>query len=135
MKRSQLVQLIREELEKYPAHKNIEANLMRVVKGEKPQLKMSKEGEYSREDLIDYLSQLEPNIDVTVPSIGRAGFSPDVGWRTTAAKAKDALGKVEFDGKFELFQDYPRYKHFTLIQSPEELEKRSKFMRDFGGLD
>ncbi len=41
MKRSQLVQLIREELEKYPAHKNIEANLMKVLNREKPELKMS----------------------------------------------------------------------------------------------
>ena len=40
MKRSQLVQIIREELEKNFAQQNIEDNLMGIVRGEKPQLKM-----------------------------------------------------------------------------------------------
>lgn len=43
MKRSQLVQIIREELEKNFAQQNIEDNLMGIVRGEKPQLKMGRQ--------------------------------------------------------------------------------------------
>ena len=109
-------------------------NVARITKGDKP-IYEEEERQYAKQDVIWYLDRLDPDTQVTIPNINPGGFSRDVGWRTTAAKAKDALSTVKFDGKFELFQDYPNYKHFTLIQSPEELERRSKFMRDFGGLD
>lgn len=131
MKKSQLVQLIREELQKENAHKNIEDNLMRVLNREKPELKMSKEGQYSREALIDYLSQLEPTIDVTIPSIRRAGYDAHVSSRYTAQQAIDALNSTDLPGTFRLIYDKPTVKKFELVEPDDVRRRREDLIGNF----
>ena len=92
--------------------------------------------QYSKQELIDYLDNLSPEMEVAIPEIHMSGnFDFNVKWRTTAAKAAQALSDTPKEGEFTLWQDNPTYKSFSLVQSPEELEKRTKFMQDFGGLD
>lgn len=91
---------------------------------------------FTKQELIDYLNSLEPEMEVVIPKIHMSGaFDSNVGWVTTAAEAAEALNDTPKEGEFKLWHETPRFKKFSLIQSPGELEKRTKFMQDFGGLD
>ncbi len=110
-------------------------NVARITKGEEP-IYEAEGKQYSKQELIDYLDNLSPEMEVAIPQIHMSGnFDSNAKWRTTAAKAAQALSDTPKEGEFTLWQDNPTYKSFSLVQSPEELEKRTKFMQDFGGLD
>lgn len=110
-------------------------NVDRITRGEEPIYEEQGQA-FSKQELIDYLNSLAPEMEVAIPQIHMSGnFDFNVKWRTTAAKAAQALSDTPKEGKFTLSQDNPTYKSFSLVQSPGELEKRTKFMQDFGGLD
>jgi ABC-type transport system substrate-binding protein len=175
MKKSQLVQLIREELrgfskyapqgvtkggttddfmqiltriakgdkEKYQGDpdrgnklldKANPENVKRILRGEDP-IYEDKHQTYSKSEVIRYLSELDPNTEVKIPDILPKGFSPNVGWRTTAQEAVQALQQAKSDGQFELLQDLPKYKNFSLVQTPQQLQAREKLVRGMGPLD
>jgi hypothetical protein len=98
-------------------------------------LEEAEKEQYTKQDVIKFLSDLKLDTKVTIPSIRLGGFSPDVGWTTTAKDAIEPLTKTPHEGTFKLVQNNSDYKHFTLVRTPEELEKRTKSMQDFGGLD
>ncbi len=91
--------------------------------------------QYAKEDLMWYLDRLEPSTQVTIPRIYPGGFSRTEGWRTTAAKAIDALSQTDLDGKFKLSQDNPNYKSFSLVLSDKEMQGMEKAVRGMGSLD
>jgi hypothetical protein len=109
-------------------------NVARITRGEKPVYE-EKGRQYAKEDLMWYLDRLEPSTQVTIPRIYPGGFSRTEGWRTTAAKAIDALNQTDLTGKFELYQDNPNYKSFSLVQSDEEMQRMEKLVRGMGSLD
>jgi hypothetical protein len=109
-------------------------NVARITRGEEP-IYEEKGRQYAKEDLLWYLSRLEPNTQVTIPNIYPGGFSRTEGWRTTATKAIDALNQTDLDAKFELSQDHPTYKSFSLVQSDEEKERMERLVRSMGSLD
>ena len=109
-------------------------NVARITRGEKPVYE-GKGMQYAKEDLLWYLDRLDPNTRVTIPRINPGGFSKTEGWRTTAVKAIEALNQTDLDGKFELYQDNPTYKSFSLVQSDEEKERMEKLVRGMGSLD
>lgn len=109
-------------------------NVQRILNGEKPVYE-GKGMTYAKEDLIWYLDRLDPNTEVTIPRIFPGGFSTHEGWRTTAEKAIDALSQTDLDGKFELWQDNPTSKKFSIVQSDEEKQRMEKLVRGTGRLD
>lgn len=110
-------------------------NVDRITRGEEPIYE--EQGQtFSKQELIDYLNSLAPEMEVVIPQIHMSGnFDYNAGWVTNAAKAAQALSDTPKEGEFKLWHETPKYKKFALVQSPEELEKRTKFMQDFGGLD
>lgn len=175
MKKSQLVQLIREELRGFSKYapqgvtkggttddfmqiltaiakgdtKNYQGdpdkgnkildkanpeNVKRILRGDDP-IYEDKHQTYSKDEVIRYLSELDPNTEVKIPNILPGGFSSDVGWRTTAQKAVQALQQAKSDGEFQLTQDSPTYKGFSLVQTPQQLQAREKLVRGMGPLD
>ena len=109
-------------------------NVARITRGEEP-IYEEKGRQYAKEDLLWYLDRLDPDTQVTIPRIYPGGFSKTEGLRTTAAKAIDALNQTDLDGKFELYQDNPTYKSFSLVQSDEEKQRMEKLVRGMGSLD
>jgi hypothetical protein len=87
--------------------------------------------QYTKQDVIEFLSDLDSVTKVTIPAIRLGGFAPDIGSRTTAGEAVKALAATPHEGNFELVQNNPGYKHFSLVQTPEELKKRTEFMDAF----
>jgi len=91
--------------------------------------------QYSKNKLIQYLDQLDPNFEVFIPKIYPGAFSPNESLKMTAEKAIKALNQTDLDGKFEIFQDKPTFKKISLIQTPKEIEKMTNLIAKSGPKD
>ena len=179
MKRSQLVELIREELQGYSKYigktkggtpdefmqiltkiakgtdeeeyegdaekghaildKANPENVARITRGEDPIY----EGEGDTMDLqqlIDYIKELSPEVQLWVPTLYPGGFGKDQQTRRTVDQAVEALTGVldspdHNQEMFKLTQDSPTFKSFSVVQSPEELARRTAMVRSMGSLD
>ena len=104
-------------------------NVARILRGEKPIYE--EQGQtFNKQQLIDYLNSLPPEMKVAIPQIHMTGnFDRNAGWRTTAAKASQALSDTPKEGEFKLSQDNPTYKSISLVQSDEEMRRMEKSVR------
>jgi len=110
-------------------------NVARITRGEKP-IYEAEGKQYSKQELIDYLDNLSPEMEVAIPQIHMSGnFDSNAKWRTTAAKAAQALSDTPKEAEFTLWQDNPTYKSFSLVQSDEEKERMERLVRSMGSLD
>jgi len=92
------------------------------------------------QQLIDYIKDLSPEVQLWVPTLYPGGFGKDQQTRRTADQAVEALTGVldspdHNETQFELTQDSPTFKSFSVVISPEELERRTAMVRSMGPLD
>ena len=114
-------------------------NVDRITRGEDPIY----EGEGNTMDLqqlIDYIKELSPEVQLWVPTIYPGGFGKDQQTRRTVDQAVQGLTDVldnpdHNETQFELTQDSPTFKSFSVVISPEELERRTAMVRSMGPLD
>jgi hypothetical protein len=101
------------------------------------------EGEEATMDLqqlIDYIKELSPEVQLWVPTLYPGGFGKDQQTRRTVDQAVQALTDVldspdHNETQFKLTQDSPTFKSFSVVISPEELERRTAMVRSMGPLD
>ena len=98
------------------------------------------EGTMDLQQLIDYIKELSPEVQLWVPTLYPGGFGKDQQTRKTVDQAVEALTGVlgspdHNETQFELYQDSPTFKKFSVVQSPEELERRTAMVRSMGPLD
>ena len=84
---------------------------------------------YSKDDLVWYLSRLDPNTRVTIPTIYDKVFSTSQGTQYTAGTAIQALEKTNLNGKFKLYMDNPTFKRFSLVQSAQDTKDHEELVR------
>ncbi len=94
----------------------------------------------SLQQLIDYISELSPEVQLWVPTLYPGGFGKDQQTRRTVDQAVEALTGVldspdHNQEMFKLTQDSPTFKSFSVIVSPEELARRTAMVRSMGSLD
>jgi hypothetical protein len=114
-------------------------NVDRITRGEDPIY----EGEGDTMDLqqlIDYIKELSPEVQLWVPTLYPGGFGKDQQTRRTVDQAVQSLTDVldspdHNQEMFKLTQDSPTFKSFSVIVSPEELERRTAMVRSMGSLD
>jgi hypothetical protein len=113
-------------------------NVARITRGEDPIY----EGEdaMSLQQLVDYIKQLSPEVRLYIPTIYPGGFGKDQQTVTTVEQAVEELTDLlhssdHNETQFKLYQDDPTFKKFSVIQSPEELARRSAMVRSMGSLD
>jgi hypothetical protein len=154
MKELTLVSILREIVDQHPVHKKIDSELLRIAQlgadaeeressGKTEEEKPVYEGQTSTMDLqqmIDYIGGLSPETVVEVPRVYPGGFGSDIVTRTTVGKAikqlSDVLNSEDHNKEqFELTQDSPTFKSFSVVISPEELERRTAMVRSMGPLD
>jgi hypothetical protein len=114
-------------------------NVDRIVRGEKPVYEGEGTG-MSLQQMINYIKELSPEVQLWVPTIFPGGFAKDRATRRTVDQAVKELSNVldssdHNQEKFELTQDKPTFKDFSVIVSPEELERRTAMVRSMGPLD
>jgi len=109
-------------------------NVDRITRGEKP-IYEAHQIQYSKQDLVWYLGELDQNTQVEIPRIYPGGFSQTEKLRTTAKQAIDQLIDTKLDGKFELVFDKPNYKKFSLVQSDQQKQAIQKIVTGTGKLD
>jgi hypothetical protein len=161
MKKSQLAEIIREIIGGYEPDgkgnlvrhndKFDSAKLSDILKG---LVDRDNQGEQEGEDtiyegegdtmdlqqLIDYIKDLSPEVQLWVPTLYPGGFGKDQQTRRTADQAVQALTDVldspdHNETQFKLSQDSPTFKSFSVVISPEELERRTAMVRSMGPLD
>jgi hypothetical protein len=114
-------------------------NVTRITRGEDPIY----EGEGATMDLqqlIDYIKELSPEVQLWVPTLYPGGFGKDQQTRRTVDQAVEALTGVldspdHNETQFKLTQDSPTFKSFSVVISPEELARRTAMVRSMGSLD
>ena len=114
-------------------------NVDRITRSEDPIY----EGEGDTMDLqqlIDYIKELSPEVQLWVPTLYPGGFGKDQQTRRTVDQAVQSLTDVldspdHNQEMFKLTQDSPTFKSFSVIVSPEELERRTAMVRSMGSLD
>jgi hypothetical protein len=118
-----------EEGEKILIQKSNPENVARILRGEKPIYE--EQGQtFNKQQLIDYLNTLPPEMKVAIPQIHMTGnFDRNAGWRTTAVRASKALSNTPKEGEFKLSQDNENYKDFSLVLSDEEKRRMEKAVR------
>jgi len=110
------------------------ANVKRILNGEEP-IYEAQQHEYTKQDLVWYLGELDQNTQVEIPKIYPGGFSQTEKLRTTAKQAIDQLVDTKLDGKFQLIFDKPNYKKFSLVQSDQQKQAIQKVVTGTGKLD
>jgi len=154
MKELKLTSILREIVDQHPVHKKIDNELLRIAqlgadaeerenRGEREKDEPVYEGEgtaMSLQQMIDYIKELSPEVQLWVPTILPGGFAKDRATRRTVDQAvKELLNVLDSPDhnqeKFKLTQDKPTFKDFSVIVSPEELERRTSMVRSMGSLD
>lgn len=92
------------------------------------------------QQLIDYIKELSPEVQLWVPTLYPGGFGKDQQTRRTVDQAVQSLTDVldspdHNETQFELTQDSPTFKSFSVVISPEELARRTAMVRSMGPLD
>lgn len=94
----------------------------------------------SLSQLVEYLKELSPEVQLYIPTIYPGGFGKDQQTKRTVDQAvkelTDLLGSsAHNETEFKLYQDSPTFKKFSVVQSPEELARRTAMVRSMGSLD
>ena len=94
----------------------------------------------SLSQLVEYLKGLSPEVQLYIPTIYPGGFGRGQQTKRTVEEAiqelTDLLGSSDHnETQFELYQDSPTFKKFSVVETPEELARRSAMVRSMGPLD
>jgi hypothetical protein len=114
-------------------------NVARITRGEKP-IYEGEGGTMDLQQLVDYIKGLSPEVQLYIPTIYPGGFGKDQQTKRTVDQAVQALTDVldssdHNETQFKLTEDDPTFKKFSVVQSPEELARRSDMVRSMGSLD
>ncbi len=114
-------------------------NVARITRGEDP-IYEGEGGTMDLQQLIDYIKELPPEVQLWVPTLYPGGFGKGQQTKRTVDQAVEALTGVldspdHNETQFKLTQDNPTFKSFSVVVSPEELATRTAMVRSMGPLD
>lgn len=114
-------------------------NVARITRGEKP-IYEGQGDTMSLSQLVEYLKGLSPEVVLYIPTIYPGGFGKGQQTRRTVEQAVQELTDLldspdHNETQFELYQDDPTFKKFSVVETPEELARRSDMVRSMGSLD
>lgn len=114
-------------------------NVNRILGGKKP-IYQGEGGTMNLQQLVEYITGLSPEVVLYIPTIYPGGFGKGQQTRRTVEEAIQELTNLldspeHNQTQFELYQDSPTFKKFSVVISPEELAKRTAMVRSMGSLD
>jgi hypothetical protein len=94
----------------------------------------------SLSQLVDYVKGLSPEVRLYIPTIYPGGFGKGQQTVTTVEQAVEKLTNLldssdHNETQFKLTEDDPTFKKFSVVETPEELARRSDMVRSMGSLD
>lgn len=96
----------------------------------------NEKGTLTKSELIDKLKQLDPNFEVTIPTVTMSGtFDSHAGLQTTAKEAIAKLQSTKKEGNFQQYNSGKDFIKFGLVQSEDDQKKMERLVRSMGSLD
>jgi len=104
--------------------------------GDSGQMNEDKGAILTKQQLIDKLKQLDPNFEVTIPTVTMSGtFDSHAGQQTTAKEAISKIKSAKEEGNFKQYNSGKDFSKFALVQSKQDQEKMEKTVKGAGKLD